>query len=154
MTVGYACIFGISSEIPELKVGHMHLSVYNGKSFIIAPGVDRRRLAWFVVVKLDKTYPYGSAPRFSRTDAALLCEQLTDMYIWRSVQFAQLWQNREIYGMTALEENIFQTWHCGRIVCIGDSMHKVWLTDPKPQHFLTINYEDDAKPCTRSQLLY
>jgi salicylate hydroxylase/FAD dependent monooxygenase len=27
--------------------------------------------------------------------------------------------------MTALEENIFQNWTCGRIVCIGDSMHKM-----------------------------
>jgi hypothetical protein len=124
MTVGYACIFGISSEVSELKTGHLHLSVYDGISFIIAPGIQGR-LSWFVVLKLDKTYPYGCAPRFSPADAAALCQQWKDMYVWRDVCFAQIWQRREIYSMTSLEENLFQKWHCGRIVCIGDSMRKV-----------------------------
>ncbi|KAJ6118338.1 FAD binding monooxygenase [Penicillium samsonianum] len=124
MTVSYACIFGISSEVPELKIGHLHLSVHNGKSFIIAPGIHGRQ-SWFVVLKLDNTYPYSSAPRFSPKDAASLCEQLTEMYVWGNIQFAQLWQRQEIYSMAPLEENIFRTWHFGRIVCIGDSMHKM-----------------------------
>jgi hypothetical protein len=126
MTVSYACIFGISSAVPELKIGHLHLSIYSGISFIVAPG-SRGRLSWFVVLKLDKTYQYGSAPRFSVIDIASRCEQLADMYIWKDVQFAQLWQSRQAFSMVHLEENIFETWYCGRIVCIGDSMHKVQL---------------------------
>jgi hypothetical protein len=156
MTVKYACIFGISSAVPELKIGHLHLSVYDGISFIIAPGI-KGRLSWFIVLKLDRIYQYGSAPRFSLTDAASQCEKMADLYIWDDVQFAQLWQCREAFSMTALEENIFQTWHCGRIVCIGDSMHKVssicyWKKTTTL--FLTISYLDDANSRARCQLCY
>lgn len=126
MTVGYACIFGISSAVPELRIGHLHLSVYDGVSFIVAPGT-RGRVSWFVVLKLDRTFQYGSAPRFTPADGASRCEQLKDMYIWNDVRFEELWKSRKVFSMTSLEENIFQTWHCGRIVCIGDSMHKVYL---------------------------
>ncbi|KAJ5139324.1 FAD binding monooxygenase [Penicillium bovifimosum] len=124
MTVSYACIFGISTEIPGLDIGNLHISVYDGKSFIIAPGLQGQ-LSWFVVLKLDKTYAYGSAPRFSSTNASLICEQLKDMYIWKDIQFSQIWERQQTYSMTPLEENIFQNWHFGRMVCIGDSMHKM-----------------------------
>ncbi|KAJ5545480.1 FAD binding monooxygenase [Penicillium sp. DV-2018c] len=124
MTVSYACIFGVSTEVHGLDIGHLHITVYNGKSFIVAPGLHGQ-LSWFVVLKLDKTYAYGDAPRFSSTNAALICEQLKDMYIWEDIQFSQIWKRRQTYSMTPLEENIFQTWHFGRMVCIGDSMHKM-----------------------------
>jgi hypothetical protein len=124
MTAEYGCIFGISSAIPELKLGHQITSVDNGRSIIVVPA-RRGRLFWFMVLKLDTTYRYGSAPRFSPQDAAKWCEQLKDLHIWDNVDFGHLWQARETYSMTLLEENVFQTWHFGRIVCIGDNMHKV-----------------------------
>jgi salicylate hydroxylase/FAD dependent monooxygenase len=124
MSIEYACIFGASTTVPGLNEQHLHSSVDNGIAFILIPGVNGR-LSWFIIVKLDKRYHYGSAPRFSVKDAAVWCERLTDKYIWKDIQFKQVWQNREIFAMTALEENIFQNWSCGRIVCIGDSMHKV-----------------------------
>lgn len=124
MTIGYACIFGISSDIPELNTGQLHLSVCNGISLIVAPGT-RGRISWFLVYKLDRTFQYGSAPRFTPADGASQCEKLADMYVWNDVRFSQLWKSRETFSMTALEENTFQTWHYGRIVCIGDSMHKM-----------------------------
>ncbi|GIK04356.1 hypothetical protein Aspvir_008437 [Aspergillus viridinutans] len=124
MHIEYACIFGTSSAVPELEEGHLYLSVYDGKSLILAPGI-KGRLSWFIVLKLGKRYRYGSAPRFSTTEAAACCEKLTGLYIWKDIKFKQVWQNREAFTMTPLEENLFQNWHCGRLVCIGDSMHKV-----------------------------
>lgn len=124
MSIEYACIFGASAMVPGLDERHLHSRVDNGTAFIIIPGVNGR-LSWFIIVKLDQKYQYGSAPRFSVKDAAAWGERLTDKYIWNDIKFKHIWQNREAFAMTALEENIFQNWSFGRIVCIGDSMHKV-----------------------------
>ncbi|GAQ05406.1 hypothetical protein ALT_2727 [Aspergillus lentulus] len=124
MSIEYACIFGASAMVPGLDERHLHSRVDNGTAFIIIPGVNGR-LSWFIIVKLDQKYQYGSAPRFSVKDAAAWGERLTDKYIWNDIKFKHIWQNREAFAMTALEENIFQNWSFGRIVCIGDSMHKM-----------------------------
>ncbi|KAE8396411.1 hypothetical protein BDV23DRAFT_168217 [Aspergillus alliaceus] len=124
LTAEYACIFGISSTIPGLKVGHQITSVDKGRSIIVVPA-RHGRLFWFVVLKLDTAYRYDSAPRFSPPDAAKLCEQLKDLLITEKIDFGRLWLARETYSVTLLEENVFQTWHFGRIVCIGDNMHKM-----------------------------
>jgi hypothetical protein len=124
MSIHYACIFGASAAVPGLNEEHLHLRVDDGASFILIPGVNGR-LSWFIILKLDKRYQYGSVPRFSVTDAAAWGERLTDKYVWKDIKFKEVWQNRETFSMTALEENVFQNWSCGRIVCIGDSMHKV-----------------------------
>ncbi|GFF32312.1 3-hydroxybenzoate 6-hydroxylase 1 [Aspergillus udagawae] len=126
MSIEYGCVFGASTTVPGLNEQHLHARVDNGTAFILIPGVNGR-LSWFIIVKLDKRYRYGSAPRFSVEDAAAWGQRLTDKYIWKDIKFKQVWQNRETFAMTALEENVFRNWSCGRIVCIGDSMHKMTL---------------------------
>ena len=56
-----------------------------------------------------------------------MAEQYVDDHIWNSVRFKDIWDKREVFGATNLEENVFKTWHWGRVVCLGDSMHKVRL---------------------------
>lgn len=124
MSIEYACIFGASPTVPGLDERHLHSRVDNGTAFILVPGVNGR-LSWFIIVRLDKKYQYGSAPRFSVKDAAAWGERLTDKNIWKDIKFEQVWQSRQTVDMTALEETIFRNWSCGRIVCIGDSMHKM-----------------------------
>lgn len=126
MSIEYACIFGASPTVPGLDERHLHSRVDNGTAFILVPGVNGR-LSWFIIVRLDKKYQYGSAPRFSVNDAAAWGERLTDKTIWKDIKFEQVWQSRQTVDMTALEETIFRNWSCGRIVCIGDSMHKVCM---------------------------
>lgn len=130
ITISYAYIFGISSAILELIIGHLYLSVYDGVSFIITPG-NRGRLSQFIVLKLDKIYQYGSAPRFTSVDSASQCEKMTHMYIQNNVRFKDLQKSRKVFSMASLEENIFQIQHYGRVIYIGDSIHKVPLSSRK-----------------------
>ncbi|KAF7180409.1 hypothetical protein CNMCM7691_009577 [Aspergillus felis] len=123
-SIEYACIFGASTTVPGLNERHLHSIVDNGTAVILIPGVNGR-LSWFIIVKLDKRYQYGNAPRFSVKDAAAWGERLTDKYIWKDIKFKQVWQNRKTFVMTALEEYVCRNWSYGRIVCIGDSMHKM-----------------------------
>ncbi|KAI9728826.1 MAG: hypothetical protein M1834_007213 [Cirrosporium novae-zelandiae] len=74
---------------------------------------------------MEKKYRYPNVPRFAKEDAAKACHKLQNVKVWKDVVFGDIWARKEVCSMTALEENVFQTWYYGRIVCIGDSMHKM-----------------------------
>ncbi|THC90197.1 hypothetical protein EYZ11_010341 [Aspergillus tanneri] len=124
MTVEYACTYGISSPVPGLKIGEHVTSLHDGLCIQSFPGKDGR-VYWFIMEKLDRKYSYSEAPRYSSEDAANRCGQLKERKIWKDVKFGELWDKREVVSKTALEENVFQTWNFGPVVCIGDSMHKM-----------------------------
>ncbi|KAL5044355.1 hypothetical protein BDW71DRAFT_199042 [Aspergillus fruticulosus] len=124
MRVDYACVFGISDSIPDLLPGEQVASLHEGRSFLTFPGKDGR-VFWFFLRKLDRQYPYSSAPRWSSADIEKTAELFAADHIWNGVQFGDLWKRRQVVGITNLEEGVFSTWHCGRVVCIGDSMHKM-----------------------------
>lgn len=88
------------------------------------------RVFWFMIEKLQQKYVYPDNPRFSTDDAASVCARLSKLSIWRDISVANLWKNRIFVSMTAMEEGLFQTWHFGRIVLLGDSVHKVSLLSP------------------------
>lgn len=83
------------------------------------------RTYWFLFLKLGRKYAYGEAPRFSAQDAMKRCEALRSEPFWKDVSFGDLWSRRETFNMTNLEEYVLDNWHWGRIVCLGDSVHKV-----------------------------
>ncbi|KAL3454184.1 hypothetical protein BJX65DRAFT_317901 [Aspergillus insuetus] len=124
LTVEYDCIFGISDSIQGLRPGEQIASLHDGRSFLTFPGKDGR-VFWFLLRKLDRRYPYSSAPRWSSREMDKTAEQFAADHIWNGVQFGQLWKRRRVVGMTNLEEGVFSTWQCGRVICIGDSMHKM-----------------------------
>ncbi|GIK05241.1 hypothetical protein Aspvir_009345 [Aspergillus viridinutans] len=113
MTVEYSCIFGISSPIKGLEVGDQVNAFFDHLTIITIHGKDGR-VFWFVIHKLDKKYTYPNTPRFTAADAAATAEKLKDVRFYKDITFGQVWTNKEVASMTALEENIFQTWHHGQ----------------------------------------
>lgn len=83
------------------------------------------RIYWFLFHRLPHNHHYGNAPRFSREDAIQHCESLARNPYWRSTTFGDLWERRVMFNMTAVDEYVLEQWHSGRIVCIGDSVHKI-----------------------------
>ncbi|KAM4067154.1 FAD binding domain-containing protein [Hirsutella rhossiliensis] len=124
MSVEYSCCFGISTGMPELKPGEQVMRIYYGRTLVVIPSKDGL-VFWFLIQKLDQKYKYGDAPRFTSEQAAAQCLQLADAPIAKDVRFGHVWRNQQIFNMVALEEKVFQTWSFGRLVCIGDSMHKM-----------------------------
>ncbi|KAL5338173.1 FAD/NAD(P)-binding domain-containing protein [Aspergillus crustosus] len=126
LTAEYACIFGISIGVPGLRVGEHVASLNNGHSFLTFPGKDGRTF-WFLMRKLDQRHVYanGNMPRFMAQDTASMAEEFGEDIIWGEVTFRDLWERRVAHNTTVLEENVFDTWHYKRILCIGDSMHKM-----------------------------
>ncbi|KAL4864587.1 hypothetical protein BDV12DRAFT_201015 [Aspergillus spectabilis] len=124
LTVEYSCIFGISSAVTGLEVGEQVACFHDGFTIMTYQGLGGR-VYWFVVEKLDRKYTYPHLPRFSQQDAINGCERLGGVWLRNTVHFRDVWANRETFAMTALEECVLRPWHSGRIVCIGDSIHKM-----------------------------
>nr|BAM84049.1 FAD-dependent monooxygenase [Tolypocladium album] len=124
LRVEYACVYGISSGVRGVTDGvqlslldhGVTIHVFNGKA---------GKVFWFVIIKIDKRYSYTDMPRFSTQDAREICESLKSKLLDTSVSFGDLWAKCDIFMMTPLEEGHFQTWHRGRLVCVGDAVRKL-----------------------------
>lgn len=131
MTVDYSCVFGMSSGLPELEAGEQIMRINDGWTLVVIPSLNGV-VFWFIVCKLDKTYRYVDAPRYTKEDAISTCEAFTGVPVWKSVQFGHVWERRQTFNMTALQESVFETWSGHRLVCVGDSIHKVRKTHQPP----------------------
>lgn len=124
MTVDFSCVFGMSSGVPGLEAGQQMLRINDGWSLMVIP--SRTDIVyWFIMQKLDQTYTYATTPRYTQEEAAAACSRLVDVPVWKHIRFGDIWEKRRVFNMLALQEGIFQTWHTGRLVCLGDSIHKV-----------------------------
>ncbi|KAL3454927.1 FAD/NAD(P)-binding domain-containing protein [Aspergillus heterothallicus] len=142
LTAEYACIFGISSGVPGLKASEHVASLNDKRSFLTFPG-NQGRTFWFLIWKLDRKYIYadGDMPRFTESDARSTAARYADDIVWDEVTFGDLWDRRIRHNTTILEENVFDTWHYRRMICIGDSIHKM---APNTGHGANCAIEDAA----------
>ncbi|KKK13518.1 hypothetical protein ARAM_006151, partial [Aspergillus rambellii] len=123
MIVEYACVFGISSQINNLNAGEQINAFLDGAAVMTIHGKNGR-VFWFIFKKLDRKYTYPAVPRFSADDAAEICDKLRDVHLYKGLYVRDIWRNREIATMAALEEGLFKTWFYDRAVLMGDSVHK------------------------------
>ncbi|KAK1146323.1 hypothetical protein N8T08_003110 [Aspergillus melleus] len=126
MTAEFVCLFGMSSPVPGLDAGEQVNAFFDGLTIATIHGKNGR-LFWFFIQKLDRKYPYTDMARFSSDDAAQFCSRIGPVHIRNGVCVRDVWQNREAFSMTFLEEAFFETWHYDRMVLIGDSIHKMTI---------------------------
>ncbi|CAI7619657.1 unnamed protein product [Penicillium palitans] len=124
LKVEYACVFGISKPIHGLETGE-HINRYGDQFSVITFHGKDGRVFWFIIQKLDQPYVYPNVPRYSPNDAAHLCSKLSHVSILGDIRVEDLWRNKLVASMTALEEGLLETWHFNRIVLLGDSVHKM-----------------------------
>ncbi|KAG0653121.1 hypothetical protein ETB97_012949 [Aspergillus alliaceus] len=67
----------------------------------------------------------GQVSKREQRNAIRTCQQIAHLQLMNDITFGHVWEKKEIASMTALEENIFHTWHADRLVCLGDSIHKM-----------------------------
>lgn len=86
-----------------------------------APG---NRLYWFLFASMEKMSG-GQIPRFTKTDEAELVKDRLGDFVTETVTFGDIYEQRQISTLVAVEEHVFKRWHFGRMVTIGDAAHKV-----------------------------
>jgi hypothetical protein len=85
------------------------------------------KVYWFAQERLPRTYHLGNIPRYTDEDAKSFVARHGELAICPSpngLTLAGLWDKMVSSRLVAIEEGKFQLWHWGRIVCVGDSIHK------------------------------
>lgn len=105
-------------------MGEQVNALFDGLTFVTIHGKNGR-VYWFIIQKLDKKYTYPNCPRYTDADTSVAAEELKNIQFYQHITFGDLWDSRETASMTVLEENTFKTWYHGRLVLLGDSVHKM-----------------------------
>lgn len=79
--------------------------------------------------KLDKAYSYPDIPRYSDEDTQDYVRSMADLRSRdiNGVTLGDLWKKIVRYKLVAMEEGYLKRWTWGRIVLMGDAVHKVNL---------------------------
>ncbi|KAH6869793.1 hypothetical protein B0T10DRAFT_593155, partial [Thelonectria olida] len=124
MFAEYRCLFGIASSVQGLEAGDFDIG-YNIDQSIFTITVKNGRVYYFVVERLKAVCRIGNIPHYSQAEAEEFAIQHGDMCIRPDLKFSELWEKTISFRLVALEEAKFKIWTCGRIACLGDSVHKM-----------------------------
>jgi len=109
--------------MPGFEPGNFHRSLAKGHSSLVFVGKDGR-LFWGFTSKMDKNYPENSIPRRDASQSDAHVQKFPDFEIGCNTKLSELWKNVQRSSFATLEEGFVETWSYGRIVCVGDSVHK------------------------------
>jgi hypothetical protein len=95
-------------------------------SFQLFTGPDY--VFWFANFKLEEALTWPFCTQYSEEDMEVIAMKYAAHAVSQTVTFGDLWETKIRAKLANLEEGVFQHWHSGRIVLVGDSVHKVILT--------------------------
>ncbi|RDA95735.1 hypothetical protein CP533_1108, partial [Ophiocordyceps camponoti-saundersi (nom. inval.)] len=124
LVIDYACIFGISTAVKGVTAGLQLSLLDHGLTIHVFNGKDSKAF-WFVVIKTKRRYAYEERPQYTAEEARKTCESIASKRIDTDLTFGHLWERCQVSTMTPLEEGCFDTWHGGRMICVGDAVRKV-----------------------------
>ncbi|KAL4890998.1 hypothetical protein BDV59DRAFT_209334 [Aspergillus ambiguus] len=120
----YSCVFGISTATGNLKPGDMHRTYSKDFSTLTIVGKNGR-VFWFFFAKMDRKYTIENVPRFTSEDREKHIAQYLHISISSDVTFRDIYKNVISTAYVPLEEAFYKHWVVDRMVCIGDSIHKM-----------------------------
>lgn len=82
---------------------------------------------WFAFVKNEKQFQSHEIPRYTVEDKGRVASELRGDRLMPNLTFADLYDNQLLATLVPLEEFVLHRWYHGRIVLMGDSVHKVLL---------------------------
>lgn len=123
MVTQYRGVFGISNSVTGIREGDMHNVFVKGASILTIGCKDH--VFWIVGIKMGRTYYAPEAPRFDQSQLEEELAFLMNKNVCAGVQFKDVYQQTIRCSHLPLEEGIYERWNCGRVACIGDSVHKV-----------------------------
>ena len=126
LTAEYRGLYGISTPIKGINTGSM--TIVSTKDLVCYWICGKGgRINWCLVQKMAERRP-PNVPKYSEQEAQEYARKHLDKPLvtdTADVKFGDLWQRRQSYALVALEEGHLDQWSWGRIVCSGDSVHKV-----------------------------
>ncbi len=133
--IEYANMFGIAYIDKPFPPQLLAMEAKQGRSYL-SHGNAEGRILWGLTEKLPVPIKGKNAPRYTQADIEALIEKRGEDEVFPGISLADLYKgSSEENGMQPLQNLVFDSWHFGRMVTIGDSAHKV--RDEKRCHIST-----------------
>jgi hypothetical protein len=123
-------MFGISQSVPGFNKSSTQTVLGHNNSYLVIDGPGDR-IYWFLFVKNERTLRgmENEIPRqFTEEEKKALAEKHWNDPITEKVKFGDLYKSHTSAVLTAIPEFVSTEWHLGRIITIGDAVHKVSLS--------------------------
>ncbi|KAH8601151.1 monooxygenase [Bisporella sp. PMI_857] len=126
MTAEYACFFGVSTANPTYNLipGSITTGYDIDNSSLLFAGRNGQP-QWFFVSKLPQKFTSPEIPRFTAADRDAEAAKHADFQLAPGVTLKMLQDTKTQESFLPLEEGESEVWSFGRIVCVGDSVHKM-----------------------------
>ncbi|RYP71346.1 hypothetical protein DL769_004714 [Monosporascus sp. CRB-8-3] len=112
-------------KLPFLARGHMHNVYYEGISGFCVQGVQGL-VFWCLFFKEEAWPDPRPASKFTDADCESVITKYGHLRLGTHYTFSDLWQSRVNASMTVMEEGMIEApWNRGRVVLLGDSVHKL-----------------------------
>ena len=124
ITAEYVCVFGMSKPIPSLLDGDMSAinDIDRSALFFVTKGSTP---AWFFVAKMDRVYCGDEIPRFTKKQMEEQVSEHGDFQFNAGITLRDMLYTATELSYLPLEEANHKIWTHNRIVCLGDSAHKM-----------------------------
>ncbi|KAJ6789873.1 hypothetical protein PWT90_04260 [Aphanocladium album] len=123
--IQYATLFGIAYIDKPFPPRLLAMEANQGRSYLTYGNADGR-IFWGLMERLPEPIKGCKAPRYTEADMKALVEKRFDDEVVTGITLGDLWKgSSETNGMLPLQNWVFEKWHFGRLVTVGDSAHKM-----------------------------
>lgn len=124
MVASYQGLFSRAPRREDIPLGCFYESHGTG---VASQGVNGNEFLYFGVFRaLPK--PTTAKRRFTKQELEEEAERLSDIHIFPTVQFKEIWStcdHDKDASLVHIEEGILDKWYHGRVVLLGDAVHKM-----------------------------
>lgn len=120
MKTYYNGLIGYLPMIQGFEPGSVYEVRGERQSFHVLTGTDD---AYFFVYNCLEQ-PTDDGNRYTDVDAEALAQRVMDQPITQEIKFRHLWESKTWAKMVDYQEGFLKKWYYGRIVLVGDSVHK------------------------------
>lgn len=124
MKIEYACMYGISDNVPGSTAG-LWSSYLDKEQTIAYIGAKGGRVYWFLIIKPEAGQWNSNRKYFTTEESRAFCERLQTLQLAPSLTWGDIWSRCHVFKMTPLQEGWFRMWQFQRIVIMGDAIRKV-----------------------------
>ncbi|KAI0884187.1 putative dehydrogenase [Annulohypoxylon maeteangense] len=123
MVTYFKAIFGRAPVPKGVDIGRFYEAHGNGVASQTVPG---KKYAYFSILRKLPT-PTTARHRYSEKELEEEVKSFADLHLFPNITFGEIWKTvkRDEVSLVHLEEGIIDKWHHGRIVLLGDSVHKM-----------------------------
>ncbi|TQV89967.1 FAD binding domain-containing protein [Cordyceps javanica] len=123
--IEYANMFGIAYIDKPFPPRLLAMEAKQDRSYL-SHGNAEGRILWGLTEKLPFPIKGKNAPRYTKADIEALIEKRGQDEIFPGITLGDLYKgSSEANGMQPLQNLVFDSWHFGRMVTVGDSAHKM-----------------------------